>query len=634
MSTVALKGVSDLKSRDARWYLPEFADRRGERVQQVAAHFWRESRPRRENYARYWSLYSNLPLPGLTPRKYSQRVAGLAKGRLCLNACSSVVDAYVGMVTAQRPKVMFATSGADWDLQQRAKSLEKFNEGVLYENDFYEMTPLLEADVGILGTGIVKTYADSDGPDARIIHERLMPFYLFCDDEEAQAGDPRWLGERRYIDRLVAMATWPEFATEIATAAREAEDPDEGYGDDPQTDTVCVTEMFHIPSGRGRWGRGGRDTGDGMHCIVVGTTVVLEEDCQRFPYEMVYAQLPESGIWGRGFVEQIQGIQYEINVIMNMIRAAFRIAGSVRWITEASCMLNFLQVSDIIGGRMTYTGPTAPQPLVPPAIGQEVYSHLDRLWQKAFEVPGISLLTATSKAPPDEESGKAKQLRLDTETERFQVAVHQYFNLPLRLARNQTIPLARELGEKNAAFSVKCITKRTMSVVKWADAHLCEDDYAIKLYPVSAFSDDPEARMQDVEDALNSASPLITPQEGRRLLNDPDLEEFESLADASYDLTMQMVTDILTRGKYQPPEPLMDLADAVKRAQMAYLKGRRAGAPEDRLQMLLEWMEQCKGLMPPPPVAPPPPPGPPMPHPMMNGAPPGAGPQPQAQMAA
>jgi hypothetical protein len=601
VSKARIAGLDALKRKDARWYLDQFSDptTRAQKVTAVASHLWKENKPRRENYARYWSLYSNLPLAGLTPRKYSQRIAGRAATKLSLNAVAAVVDSYTAKVTNQRPRVAFSTSGGDWELQQKAQKLEAFNDGVIYENEAYEMGPLLEKDVGIFGTGIVKAYVEGEGETGRITYDRVQPFWVFGDDEEAQDGDPRTLYERRYMDRLRAMALWPEHAERLATVQREKEDYEDTAESDSKTDTVCVTEAFHLPSGKGRWGHGGTDTGDGMHVIVCGNVLLLEEPCTCYPYEFVYADRPENGIWGRGFAEQIQGIQFELNVLMNMVRQAYRVGGTLRWLYESNSQLNYQFISDIIGSGIKYTGPDPPTPITPPAVAPEVYAQIDRLWQKAFEVPGISQLSATSMAPQFEESGKAKQLRLDTESERFQVAIHQYWHLFLRLAR-QNVRLAAEHSANDNGFAVRCISRETMTTVRWAEAHMDEKDYALKLYAVSAFEETPEARLEQVQETLASGTGLITVQEGRRLLNDPDLKEYDSYADASYDLTMSMIGDILSRGEYAPPEPEMDLDDAIKRAQFAYLKARRLKAPEDRLEMLLQWIQQCKDSKPAP----------------------------------
>jgi hypothetical protein len=252
-----------------------------------------------------------------------------------------------------------------------------------------------------------------------------------------------------------------------------------------------------------------------------------------------------------------------------------------------------------------------PIPMVWPAVAPEVYQQIDRIWQRMFEVVGISQLSAQSQKPAGLNSGKALQTYADIESERFQVSFRLYQDMFLRLAR-LTIAVAREVSDENPDFMVKSITRKTMKAVRWADADMDDNDYALKEYATSAFALTPEARMQQIQDSLNSGSPLITPQEGRRLLNDPDLDAFDALADASYNLVMDQVSDILEEGKFSAPVPQMNLDEAIKLGQFSWLEAYRQECPQERLDMLQDWISKAISLQPPPP-APPAPPGAPPP---------------------
>jgi hypothetical protein len=357
---------------------------------------------------------------------------------------------------------------------------------------------------------------------------------------------------------------------------------------------------------------------------VCGQALLIDEEfAGPYPFEFLYAQRPENGVWGRGFAEQLQGLQFELNTLLNMVRVSMRSGATLRWLVPVGTMLSSPKISDIIGGQIPFTG-QPPTPITPPAVAPEVYEHMDRLWQRMFEVPGISQLSAQSQKPAGLNSGKALQTYADIESRRFQVSQHQYFHLHLRLARLR-IHLARVIGERNPDFAVKAISRKTMTVVRWADAHMDERDYAMKEYATSAFATTPEARMQQVQDLLNAGSPLITPREGRRLLNDPDLEDYDSLEDASFDLTKDIIGDILAGRPSTPPLPQMDLDEAKKWAQLSFLRAYRMKAPKDRLDALMQWgqqiqdyIDQAKAATAPPPGAAPPgvappgaPPGPP-----------------------
>ena len=635
-AAISAKALKALRDRDARWYLDDYAEpgERAKRVNAVADHHWDLARPRREDYARYWSLYYGYPFLAVAPRRISTRSTAGLKKKLSFNVTRSVCDWYVSQVTDQSPRVTFSTEGGTWTERVRAKRLERFNDGMLYERDMARRGCLLALDSAVTGTGVNTVLLKGDGKGVYIDYERDDAGHYFCDDDEAYDGDPRCFYRRRWLDRLQAMAQWPEKALEIATAQRSTggTNDDNTGGMTGRVDTVCVTWAWHLPSGMGVWGREGTDTGDGMCCITVGSILVHEGPSTHYPFEFIYTQEPTHGVWGDGYVAQLMPIQFEIDDLLQMIRTAMRTA-SIRFLIEANSAVNTLSISGIPGSNIKYTG-TAPIPITPPAVAPEVYQQLDRLYGKAFEIPGANQQSASGKPPPGINSDKQLQSTLDVEIKRLNVPLRLYRHFYLRLAR-QTISAAREAAEENPDFMVKCARGKMMKTIRWADAELPDPCFAMKEYATSAFALDPVAKMQQVQDSLNSGSPLVTPKEGRRLLNDPDLDAFDALNDASYNLVMDQIADILEDGEYRPPVDKMDLEEALKLGQFSWLEAYRDDCPQEHLDMLDEWIQQVSDLMPPPPppanAAPPGmPPGPPHP---MGGPPPMPAPQPVQQAA-
>jgi len=145
-------------------------------------------------------------------------------------------------------------------------------------------------------------------------------------------------------------------------------------------------------------------------------------------------------------------------------------------------------------------------------------------------------------------------------------------------------------------FYVKAAGKAEMSTVSWADVGGLEDnEFQLQLYPTNAFADDPAARLQQVQDLMTAG--LLDAKAGRRLLDMPDLEEFENLENASFNLVMKIMTKILKGEEFVGPEPFMDLGEAVKLMQMGYLKGKLDGVPDERLEMISVWISQAQEIV-------------------------------------
>ena len=103
-------------------------------------------------------------------------------------------------------------------------------------------------------------------------------------------------------------------------------------------------------------------------------------------------------------------------------------------------------------------------------------------------------------------------------------------------------------------------------------------------------------------------SGMITLQEGRRLLDYPDLEQIEKLANASEERIFQILDEIIETGKYTPPDPFMDLNLATQfTTQYINLYGQ-CKLEESKAQKLKDFFSQVQELKQaamPPPVTPP-----------------------------
>jgi hypothetical protein len=109
---------------------------------------------------------------------------------------------------------------------------------------------------------------------------------------------------------------------------------------------------------------------------------------------------------------------------------------------------------------------------------------------------------------------------------------------------------------------------------------------------------------------------------------------------ASRKLVEKKIGEMLREGKTWSPTPLLNLQEAMAIARDECNEAERREVPDDRLQLVRDFIDECVKLKPPP--MPPPPgagaglPGAPPPNPMLGpggiapGAPPPAMPAPQA----
>jgi hypothetical protein len=160
----------------------------------------------------------------------------------------------------------------------------------------------------------------------------------------------------------------------------------------------------------------------------------------------------------------------------------------------------------------------------------------------------------------------------------------------MRLAQ-QTIHWAAEIAEEHPDFEVRAPGKM-MEAVKWGEVHLREEEYVLQMYPTNKLADDPAARLSQVQEMLNAG--MLAPDDGRRLLDMPDIESINSYEQASYDNTMEAARRIIEDGQYFGPVYQMDLKDAIKRMQQVYLKARFDQVSPKKLDQIDQWIQEAK----------------------------------------
>ncbi len=213
------------------------------------------------------------------------------------------------------------------------------------------------------------------------------------------------------------------------------------------------------------------------------------------------------------------------------------------------------QINNQTWGIIEYEG-QPPRFFVPQTVAGEVFSHLDRLYNRAYEISGISQLSATSLKPAGLESGVALREYSDIETERFVIVGQAYESAFLEVAR-QMIDLAKDVSEEGKTYEVISYGDKDIEKIKWSDINLREDQYRMKVYPASLLPTTPAARLQTVIEMAQAG--LIDKTETRSLLDFPDIEQFNKLATAPMEEAEMLVEEILEKGKYHPPEPFSNL---------------------------------------------------------------------------
>jgi hypothetical protein len=589
--TKNVEGMSTLQ----KWWVETNEDKASGQMLATVAYLKETQGYRYRQTALYSRLYGNQALysfAGSNLNKIDQ-ASGLPSDRPTFNLVQSVVDTLVSRISQSRPQPIFLTNDGDYKQRNLAKKLNNFLMGEFYSCKTYDLATTALRDASVVGTGVVHTY---ETPDNKVGMERVLLTELFVDPNEAMYGEPRRLYRMKLIDREVLLANFPKLKVKIEAAAKAYPD---NSADSSKTvsDLVMVVEAWSLPSGK--------NTGDGRHVLACSAGSLIDEEYtkNRFPFSFLHYSPRLLGFWSQGVAEQLMGTQMELNSILHTISRAIKLVGVPRVFQEDGSKVMSAAHNNEVGVIVKYRG-VKPSYEVAPCNAPELYAERDKLIQYGYQQSGVSALQATSQKPQGLDSGEAIRTYDDISTDRFASLSRRYDNFFIDLAY-QVIDLAKDIVERDGGYSTVYPNKNGTKEIDLKSADLIHESYVIQCMTQSSLPKDPAGRLAKVTEMVQSQ--MITIQEGRRLLDYPDLEQIEKLANASEERIFQILDDIVDTGKYTPPDPFMDLDLASKTCVQyinLYMSAKLEESKAAKLRDFFNQVQQIKQAAMPPPMAP------------------------------
>lgn len=527
-------------------------------------------------------LYSDLEVLGIYAGLYSatSREQTLTN-RLSLNIIKSCVDTVTSKIAKSKPRPMFLTDGGNWDQRNKAKKLTKYMDGQFQAMNHYEAKQDSFRDSTIFGTGAVKFYIDEIAREVK--SERVVIEEILVDDAEAIYGNPRTIYQRRLVSKDVLAEYFPEYSTEIYTASNMLND---SYSFSSSVkNLVRVVEAWHLPSSQ--------KAKDGMHTLTINNATLLTESWEYdfFPFSFERWNKSTVGFFGIGIARELSGIQLEINKILRNIQQSMNLFAVPRVFVDNASDINLAAINNDIGAIVKHNSNAAPVFYTPSAMPPDVYNHLWNLVNKAYEITGVSMLSATSAKPAGLNSGVAMREYQDIESDRFQIVGQRREETFLTDAKI-IIAMQQKLAAKygNKAVQVKLSDRGEMKTFNFGEVHMKEDQYIMRVFPASILPTQPAAKMQTIVEYAQAG--WFDKDTAMDLMDFPDLEAATNLQISPRRVVLKQLDAMIDDGEYQPPEPFMNLDLAKSLSQNYYLAAKNSGVPEERLELIRRYMEQ------------------------------------------
>lgn len=528
-------------------------------------------------------MYRSFAMLGLGPFSYSHLDGGLG-APLSLNVLRSMVNFVHAKLTKDRPRATFQTYGATYKQKRKAKLLQRYAEGLAYQEKLYEKMRMVALDMLVMGTGVLKV-CEADG---RIVFDHVFSPNLRVDSVEGMYGKPANTYEVVYISRGKLMRMFPKMKEEIASLRTVSET--DGFStlsmipERRDTDMLRVVEAYHLASKEGA-----RDGLMTISCQDVEIHSAVWSHAWH-PYCIARWSQANLGFYGMGLAEELKGIQVEINRLVRKIQLAFQLLGNPYVLADRASSIARGQLTDIPGSVILYNS-KEPKISAPMTVHPEIFAHLDRLYQRAYEIAGVSQNSAMAKPAYAFESGRAQLIQNDTEDSRF-ASVFLNWEQAHMDAIEKAIAIARTIP----GYTVKVFGDDSLEEIDFnRDIKLESSEYVMRVLPRAFVSGTPAEQLDQAERLVKTGL-VGSPEEALEQTEAPDIQALVKRKTAPKAFVEKLLQSMADGGPQRAPEPQMNIALAHSTALEFYNEMQESGYPPAACRKIRNFIVACTRL--------------------------------------
>lgn len=469
-----------------------------------------------------------------------------------INVIKSVIDTLVSKIATSKVRPFINTLNGSYKEQQTALQAQQFFD-IFYEAQNVHMTVSKAfEDACIFDTGIV--YIDRDTHSIT----KCLPWQVYVRPAELAYGK---LTRIYYEQNDFPTTLLPEDIT--AKFKKNVEYTDYGL-------------YF--------------DTANKIKATIIAGHVVKTEpwDYDVLPFIFLYYNKPNIGTTSLSVVDILYTLQNEVDMLVAKISAAAELTpGNTIFLPEGGSV-KATQLNNGVGNVLTYR-PTpnmtgSPVTVATPAFIDGQYQMLlNELIQRAYELVGISQLSAMSQKPNGLDSGIALSTMESIESDRFETQLKQVINAYVDIAR-----VCVELFDGDILPN----SNRRLSI-SWNDIRKANDSLKIQFSAADALSKDPSVKLQQLQALAQSG--IIPQSRIASLMELPDIQSGFSLANNAVNAVYAVINDCIENNNFELPTyvPFTLLKEEIINVQLSLKAANKKGNAEDieKLQKLYSIVE-------------------------------------------
>ena len=469
------------------------------------------------------------------------------------NIIRSCISTLVSKIASQKVRPFFNTINGSFKDMQIVKAAQQFFDLYFTEIDVNKTVANTFRDACIFDRGYIFIDAESK------MIERVMPWQIFI--------DPR---ENSY-NRLTKVAR------------KQVQYPASLLPSNVKTELEYVTlwQYWNIRKHR--------------YVEYIPEVQYYKETTYRpdiLPFVVLNYESPVKGTSCSSVVDLLYGIQKELDYLNTCIKDATQRSNIKRYFVPEMSNVKVSKLSNRAGEMVTYTpiqGITNPIiPDVSPVMDPQWLELVRQYKEDAYELVGISQLSATSQKPEGLNSGVALNTMESIESDRFETQLNQVIRAYVDVAK-----ACLKIFDPEESILPPTIWRKQIT---WSDIVESSAKMCIQFSAAEFLSNDPSIKIQQVQALV--AGGYISKQRGSMLMEIPDLQQGYSLANNALNAVLAVIDDCLERDVFDVPDyiPTQLLLEEILNTCLSL---RAASQPENEIciQKLMQLYKLAEGKM-------------------------------------
>ena len=310
------------------------------------------------------------------------------------------------------------------------------------------------------------------------------------------------------------------------------------------------------------------DTYNHIKAVIIDSKVVGTETYKpsKVPFVFLHYCSPIIGDTSQSIVDMLNSIQLEIDNLMMKIKDASQLNPALTFCVPKGSSVKTSQLNNRVGQILEYNATPnmtgSPVTVATPAFIDGQYMQLvEELKQSAYELVGISQLSAMSTKPTGLNSGVALSTMENIESDRFETQLNQVIRTYVDIAKTCIEVFPEEdtiLPEDNQRLSIK-----------WKDIVEESNKMVVQFSAADSLSKDPSTKLQQLQ--MLAQTGIIPQTRIAQFMELPDIQSGYSLSNNAINAVLTCINDCIEKDIFDVPDfiPFLMLKEEIINTQLS-----------------------------------------------------------------